>query len=203
MKSALSAKLEDVFAEFDDKPVAAASIAQVHKATLHNGDIVAVKLLRPDIARRMQKDVTFFEAMAKLVSRITPALSRLRLVAAVEEFQQLCEIELDLRMEAAAGRLAENLIHDTGIRIPRMYSEYCAQDMLVTQWVDGLRLDDVDGLIARGHDIDALTNAAASSFLIKYSEMVIFMLICIPAMYLWIMMGFSSRLILGLWAILP
>ena len=55
----------------------------------------------------MQKDVTFFEAMAKLVSRITPALSRLRLVAAVEEFQQLCEIELDLRMEAAAGgRLA-------------------------------------------------------------------------------------------------
>ena len=165
VESALSAKLEDVFAEFDDKPVAAASIAQVHKATLHNGDIVAVKLLRPDIARRMQKDVTFFEAMAKLVSRITPALSRLRLVAAVEEFQQLCEIELDLRMEAAAGgRLAENLIHDTGIRIPRMYLEYCAQDMLVTQWVDGLRLDDVDGLIARGHDIDALTNAAASSF---------------------------------------
>lgn len=165
IEQALQKGLDEIFAEFDDVPVAAASIAQVHKARLHNGDYVAVKLLRPDIAKHMRKDITFFEAIAKITSRFTPALARLRLIEAVAEFEQLCEIELDLRMEAAAGgRLAENLAQDKGIRIPLMYLEYCAHNMLVTQWVEGLRLDDVEGLIAKGHDIDSLTEAAAASF---------------------------------------
>lgn len=165
IQDALGRPLTEIFIQFDEAPVAAASIAQVHKAQLHNGDWVAVKLLRPEIARRMRKDITFFAAMARLTSHFTPALSRLRLVAAVEEFEQLCEIELDLRMEAAAGgRLAENLAQDEGIRIPRMYLEFCAHNMLVTEWVDGLRLDDVDGLVAQGHSIDSLTQIAATSF---------------------------------------
>lgn len=165
IEQALQSPLDDIFATFNDVPVAAASIAQVHKAQLHNGDFVAVKLLRPDIAKHMGKDIAFFKAIAKITSRFTPALARLRLNEAVAEFEQLCEIEFDLRMEAAAGgRLAENLAQDQGIRIPRMYLEYCAHNMLVTQWVDGLRLDDVDGLIAKGHNIDSLTQAAAASF---------------------------------------
>ncbi|MGC6517348.1 MAG: 2-polyprenylphenol 6-hydroxylase [Candidatus Puniceispirillaceae bacterium] len=165
IEAALQAPLETVFPVFDDVPVAAASIAQVHKATLATGEVVAVKLLRPDIGRHMRKDIDFFLGMAELVSRLTPALARLRLVEAVREFEQLCEIELDLRMEAAAGgRLAENLAQDEGIRIPSMYLEYCTQTMLVSQWVDGLRLDDIDGLVAQGHDIEQLTKAAAASF---------------------------------------
>ena len=165
VEEALDAPIETVFAQFDEIPVAAASIAQVHKAQLHDGQLVAVKLLRPDIGKQMQKDTDFFMGMAQLISGISPSLARLRLVEAVSEFEQLCEIELDLRMEAAAGgRLAENLADDEGIRIPLMHLSLCAHNMLVTQWVDGLRLDDVSGLTKKGHDIGKLTQAAASSF---------------------------------------
>ena len=165
IETATGAPLSDSFAEFEDTPVAAASIAQVHKARLHNGEWVAVKLLRPDIHRHMRKDTDFFLAMAQLVSRLSPAMARLRLVEAVREFEQLCEIELDLRMEAAAGgKLAANLAQDDGIRIPKMHLAFCHATMLVTQWVDGLRLDDVTGLKAAGHDVEKLTEAAAASF---------------------------------------
>ena len=165
IEQALACPLEEAFASFHDTPVAAASIAQVHRATLPDGQVVAVKLLRPDIHKQMRKDTDFFRAIAEIVTRLSPALARLHLVAAVSEFEQLCEIELDLRMEAAAGgRLAENLKDDDGIRIPHMYLEYCKSSMLVTQWVDGLRLDDIAGLTKAGHDINALTTAAAASF---------------------------------------
>ena len=165
IEQALDCPLEEAFASFEETPVAAASIAQVHRATLPDGQIVAVKLLRPDIHKQMRKDTDFFRAIAEIASRLSPAMARLHLVAAVSEFEQLCEIELDLRMEAAAGgRLAENLAADQGIRIPEMYLEYCTSSMLVTRWVDGLRLDDVDGLTKAGHDINALTTAAAASF---------------------------------------
>ena len=95
--------VDELFASFDDVPVAAASIAQVHKAELHDGRLVAVKILRPDIHKQMRRDVRFFKTMARLVETLAPALRRLRLVTAVDQFESISEIELDLRMEAAAG----------------------------------------------------------------------------------------------------
>ena len=165
IEEACQAPVGAIFAEFNDKPIAAASIAQVHKAQLHNGQWVAVKLLRPHIRERMRKDTNFFMAMAQLAEALSPALKRLHLIEAVRQFEQICEIELDLRMEAAAGgRLRENLSQDSGIRIPAMFLEYCHANMLMTQWVDGLRLDDIEGLTKAGHDVEKLTQAAAASF---------------------------------------
>ena len=157
--------IDELFAEFENTPVAAASIAQVHKARLPDGRQVAVKILRPDIHKRMRRDILFFKAMSRLIETAAPALRRLRLVTAVEQFESISKIELDLRMEAAAGsKLAENLADDAGIRIPFIDLERTNKSVLVTEWIDGVRIDDVDALQAAGHDISRITEIAATSF---------------------------------------
>jgi len=156
------------FESFDAIPVAAASVAQVHRAMLPDGRKVAVKLLRPGIQKRMQRDIRFFYAMAQLVEFLAPDLRRLKIVHAVEQFRVLSDSELDLRMEAAAGnKLAENLADDDGIRVPHIDVEYATANMLIIEWIDGLRIDDREGLIAAGHDIAVLTERAASSFFMQ------------------------------------
>ncbi len=158
-------KIEQIFTSFDEDPVAAASVAQVHKAQLTDGRDVAVKILRPNIRKRMATDIALFSAVAKIMEFLAPKLRRLRLVVAVEQFKQLSELELDMRMEAAAGgKLRDNLASDEGIKIPWIENNLTSENILVSEWISGLRIDDVDGLIAAGHEIDDITNKAATSF---------------------------------------
>lgn len=156
---------DELFVHFEDEAVAAASIAQVHKAELPDGRQVAVKILRPQIHRLVKRDIQFFLGMAKLVEWLAPALRRLKLVKAVEQFSQISEMELDLRLEAAgAGRLAEHLADDHGIRVPKVYLEHTTKGMLVMEWIDGVRIDDLPALHQAGHDIERITEIAATSF---------------------------------------
>ena len=158
-------KIEEIFVFFKEQPVAAASVAQVHKAKLNDGRDVAVKILRPNIHKRMAKDITFFYTLARIMEFLAPQLKRLRLVIAVEQFKQLTELELDMRMEAAAGgKLRDNLASDKGIRIPWIEHSLTSKNVLVCEWITGLRIDDVKGLVASGHKIDDITNKAATSF---------------------------------------
>ena len=162
---ALGAPLDSVFSQFDPDPVAAASIAQVHRARLQDGRQVAVKLLRPDIRRRMQADTSLFYALARIMEWAAPDLRRLKLVTAVDQFTQISDIELDLRLEAAAaGKLADNMAGDEGIHIPWVDLEHTTSEMLVIEWIEGIRIDDVAALTAAGHDIGKITEIAASSF---------------------------------------
>ncbi|MEK9800224.1 MAG: 2-polyprenylphenol 6-hydroxylase [Alphaproteobacteria bacterium] len=157
--------LDATFTEFTDTPVAAASIAQVHAATLIDGRRVAVKLLRPQIDQRMRSDTMLFFALASILEWAAPGLRRLKLVTAVQQFVEISDVELDLRMEAAAaGRLAENLRDDAGIYVPWVDLEHSTSRMLVIEWIDGIRIDDVPALEAAGHNIADLTEAAARSF---------------------------------------
>jgi len=157
--------VEKIFRKFDDDAVAAASIAQVHHAELIDGRRVAVKLLRPGIRRRMQADTTLFYSLARILEGVAPNLRRLKLVAAVDQFTQISDIELDLRLEAAAaGRLADNMADDAGITVPWVDLEHTTTGMLIIEWVEGIRIDDVDALTAAGHDIERITEAAARSF---------------------------------------
>lgn len=159
------AGLDEFFAEFDPVPVAAASVAQVHKARLADGRAVAVKLLRPGIRQRMARDIRLFHMLAGLVEWAAPGLRRLRLREAVRQFELISDIELDLRMEAAAGgKLADNLAADDGVRVPWIDVQNSTADMLISEWIDGRRIDDIQGLLAAGHDISALTERAADSF---------------------------------------
>lgn len=157
--------VDALFRRFDPEPVAAASIAQVHYAEMHDGRRVAVKLLRPNIRRRMQADTNLFYALARILEWMAPDLRRLRLVTAVDQFTQISDMELDLRLEAAAaGKLAYNMADDDGIHVPVVDLEHTSSAMLVIEWVEGIRIDDVDALSNAGHDIERITETAARCF---------------------------------------
>lgn len=158
----LNEPLDDLFQSFDDEPVAAASIAQVHFAVTTAGDEVAVKVLRPGIERRMAEDLDLFAWIAGWIERLQPNLRRLRPVAAVETFAASTRIEMDLRLEAAAAaELAENCQDDAGFRVPVVDWRRTGRRVLTLERVQGLASDDRDGLIEAGFDPDVILTRAA------------------------------------------
>jgi ubiquinone biosynthesis protein len=157
--------LPTLFAAFDDTAVAAASIAQVHFAITTDGAEVAVKVLRPGIARAMARDLDLFLWLAHLAERTQPHLRRLKPVEVVETLAQSVQLEMDLRFEAAAAsELAENFAGDTGFRVPRIDWLRTGRTVLTTERIGGIRVDDRAALVAAGHDVDAVLRNAASAF---------------------------------------
>jgi ubiquinone biosynthesis protein len=147
-------------------PVAAASIAQVHKAETHGGRLVAVKILRPGVDRRFANDIASFAFAARLAERFSKEGRRLRPVAAVGMLEDSMVHELDLRMEAAAlSEMAQNSKDDPGFRVPEVVWDLSARRVLTTEWIDGTPMADVAALKARGLDLDALADTVIQSFL--------------------------------------
>src|SRR5439155_231624 len=143
-----------LFATFDDAAIAAASIAQVHFAVTSEGREVAVKVLRPGIARAMARDLDLFRWLALLIERTQPALRRLKPVEVVETLAQSVRLEMDLRLEAAAAsELAENFAGDPTFRIPAVDWQRTGRAVLTTERVTGIRVDDGAALVAAGHSI--------------------------------------------------
>ena len=157
-----------VFDSFSDA-VAAASIAQVHKAELRTQEgreTVAVKVLRPGIRRRFARDLRTFYAGARFIERNAPETRRLRPVAVVEILQRSVSLEMDLRLEAAAySEMAENITSESDFRLPRVNWELTGRDVLVTEWVEGTRLHDREALVAAGHDPKKIAASIVQSFL--------------------------------------
>lgn len=161
----LGAPLSTVFAAFDETPVAAASIAQVHKARTLDGREVAVKILRPHIEADFKRDVEFFEWVARRMEKHFPKTCRLKPVEVVATFKQSVAMELDLRFEAAAAaELAENLKGDAGFRVPSIDWRFTTQRVMVQTWVHGTKLSEVAELKAKGHDVNAILLRISESF---------------------------------------
>jgi len=150
-------------------PIAAASIAQVHKATLTNEDgrwTVAVKLLRPGIEERFRADIESQYAGARLAESLVPKLRRLRPVEVVQILDRSSRLELDLRMEAAAiSEMADNIRNDTGFAIPRVMWDQTSATVLTTSWVEGIPVRDLAALDAAGIDRKALAANLLQAFL--------------------------------------
>ena len=151
-------------------PVAAASIAQVHRARLRPGNgtaqTVAVKILRPGVERRFMSDIESFYAVARLADRFVASTKRLRPVEVVETLDRSARLELDLRLEAAAiSEMAENIKDDTGFAIPTISWDHVAQNVLTTSWVEGIPIRDHAALDAAGVDRKALAAKLLQSFL--------------------------------------
>ena len=154
-----------LFGSFDDEAVAAASIAQVHFACTAEGREVAIKVLRPGIARAFARDLDLLMWLARLIERTRPALRRLKPVEIVRTLAQSVELEMDLRFEAAAAcELAENFAGDPGFHVPRIDWLRTGRTVLTIDRVAGIRVDDRAALVAAGHPIGALLRKAAEAF---------------------------------------
>jgi ubiquinone biosynthesis protein len=157
--------LADLFAAFDERATAAASIAQVHFAVTTDGREVAVKVLRPGIARAFARDLDLFRWLARLVEYIRPAWRRLKPVEVVETLAQSVQFEMDLRFEAAAAsELGENFAGDPTVRVPAVDWQRTGRTVLTTERIAGIRVDDRDALLAAGHSIPDLLKSAAAAF---------------------------------------
>ena len=148
---------DQLFEEFDDQAVAAASIAQVHRAVTTDGAEVAVKVLRPGIERAFARDLDMLLWLTEVVETARPSLRRLRPVEVVETLAQTVEAEMDLRFEAAAAdELRQNLADETFFRVPQIDWTRTGRRVLTTAWVDGIPIDERDALIAAGHDLEGI-----------------------------------------------
>jgi len=157
--------LSEVFKDFNKNSVAAASVAQVHKAVLHSGDVVAVKVLRPGIKVKCMQDLKILNLLARAVSYFCPKTSNLKLLEVLKIFEDSMKMELNLRMEAAnSSELKDNLSNDIGVYIPPAYWDLTTEKVLVTRWVDGISIYDVEALKAKGLDPIEISKRVAIMF---------------------------------------
>ncbi|MCF3642835.1 2-polyprenylphenol 6-hydroxylase, partial [Rhizobium sp. TRM95111] len=168
IESSLGRPLDDLFLRFEE-PIAAASIAQVHPAFIRDGSEekkVAVKVIRPGVRQRFSRDLEAMYAAARLQERLLPYTRRLRPVEVTRTLEQTTKVEMDLRLEAAAlSELGENTAADPGFRVPSVDWQRTGRDVVTMEWIDGVKLSDVDGLRVAGHDLDHIADTLIQSFL--------------------------------------
>lgn len=157
---------DEAFEEISS-PVAAASIAQVHKARLAGtGEEVAIKVLRPGIERAFRKDVDAFYFAARIVELFAPGARRLRPMDVITHFDGVVRGELDLRLESAsASEFADNTRDDEGFRLPAIRWGLSGRRVMTMSWAEGISIGDIEALDAANHDRAALANRVLSLFL--------------------------------------
>jgi ubiquinone biosynthesis protein len=162
----LGRPVSEIFSEFSE-PVAAASIAQVHKAKLvDTGEEVAVKVLRPGVEKAFRKDVDAFYLAARMVDIFSPGARRLRPMEVIKHFDGVVEGELDLRLESAnASEFAANTEGDAGFQLPEIKWNHSARRVMTLGWADGVPMGDNGAIDAAGHDRVILGDRVLQLFL--------------------------------------
>ncbi len=164
----LGAPLDELFQSFEETPVSAASIAQVHLAVTSEGEEVAIKVLRPGIERAFKRDLDLMWGLAEVVETTQPALRRLKPVQAVSLFAEQTLLEMDLRMEAAAAsELAQNFAGDPDYRLPAVDWQRTSRRVLTLGRLSGIPIDDRAALVAAGHDLQEVLRKAATIFFLQ------------------------------------
>jgi ubiquinone biosynthesis protein len=168
IEKAFGRPLGELFVKFSE-PVAAASIAQVHRALVRDAEgdrEVAVKVLRPGVERRFRRDLGDMFAAARLAERWSDEARRLKLIQVVENLARTVTMEMDFRLEAAAAsEFAENVADDHDFHVPRVDWDRTEREVLTLEWVEGIPLSDLATLAEKGHDLPALGRIVIQSFL--------------------------------------
>jgi ubiquinone biosynthesis protein len=168
IEAALGRQLDEIFVFFGE-PVGAASIAQVHRGKVRDGEgerDVAIKVLRPGVERRFRRDIGDMAVAAHFAERWFPDIRRLKLVEVVETLARMVKMEIDFRLEAAAAsEFGENIEGDRDFRVPKVDWDRTAKEVLTLEWIDGHPLSDVTGLAKAGFDLPDLGRIVIQSFL--------------------------------------
>ncbi|MBA4163452.1 MAG: 2-polyprenylphenol 6-hydroxylase [Erythrobacter sp.] len=157
---------QDLFSQIDPEPVGSASIAQVHRGVTTDGKQVAIKVLRPGIRERFARDIATYEWAAAHLESLGGEAARLRPRLTIANFKRWTGRELDLRREAAsASELAEAMTGIEGYRIPAVDWDRTNGRVLTIEWIDGVKISNVEELKARGHDLPRIAQRLVIAFL--------------------------------------
>jgi ubiquinone biosynthesis protein len=165
VERAYGRSVTEVFEQFDETPLAAASIAQVHVAKLRTGEDVVVKVIRPGVREKIERDIEVMHVFARLARDYAREGHRLRPVEVVKEYEKTILDELDLMREAAnAAQLKRNFAGNELLHVPAVYWDYCRPEAMVMERIRGVIISDLDELRRRGANIQRLAENGVTIF---------------------------------------
>ena len=168
IETGIGRPLTDSFATFSEQPLASASLAQVHEATLTSGEEVVVKVIRPGIAGVIKKDLALILALAKLLERFFSDARRLHLIRIVEDYEKTILAELDLLRESAnTVRLRRNFEKSSLLYVPKIYDDLSSVNVLVMERVKGVPISDLETLRRCGTDLKKLAERGVETFFLQ------------------------------------
>jgi ubiquinone biosynthesis protein len=162
---------EDLFAEFDEVPFASASIAQVHRATLSSGEAVVVKVRRPGVRETLELDIIILYELAELLETYVPESRRYDPTGIVKEFERTSRREIDFTAEAAnLAVFRQNFADVPDIYIPLVYRKMTTGKVLTTEYIDGIKISNVEELRRADLDLPAIARLGARAVLKQVFE---------------------------------
>jgi ubiquinone biosynthesis protein len=171
IETSLERPLAGIFKHFDPKPLASASIAQVHTAELDSGESVVIKIRRPDITERVLEDLQILESLAALTDRRWTQAQRLHLPRVIKDYQNVILAELDFEQEAQNTIKLRALWLDRGkLYVPKIYPDLTRENLLVMERVEGTVVSHKDQLIDQGVNLERLANLGVEIFFTQVFE---------------------------------
>ena len=171
VETALEEKVEDIFAQFDQTPLATASIAQVHKASLKDGTEVVVKSIRPNIEKTISRDIALLYTIAKLIAKYSIDGPRLKPVEVIEDYEKVIFGELNLQSEGAnASLLKHNFENSPLLHVPQIHWPYSNENVLVMERISGIPVTNIDDLKAAGVNFKNLAERGVEIFFTQVFE---------------------------------
>jgi len=158
--------VDQIFADFNPVPLAAASIGQVHRATLKTGEQVIIKVQRPNIEALVENDLEIFINLARIMEKRSPEAARIGILDIVEDYGRMIRLELDYDREAKnAERMRHNFAKDSSVVIPRVFWDYTTTRVLTEEYIEGVKLSDLTTIEARGWSRNKISQLGTQAFL--------------------------------------